>query len=552
MTGNKSRPIVIIGIIAITSFIFGYQWYQSLDGEDHTITRDHKSLAVLPFNSHLELDEGFFVSGITEDIRNQIAQIGDLRVLSRFTINDYQVGGKTPSLIGEELGVAYLLSGEVSRENRKLVVNCRLLNTESQTESWSETFQGEESDVFSIQNNIALRIAAVLQSRVTEEEREKISRRTTISVSAYNIYLQGRALYQEYNADDNELAISYFKEALIQDEDYALALAGLTDAYSQAVKAFGTRGLAYLDSAIVRGQKSVEAQPTLAEGWKALGLAFYFKGEKMKARECYKKSLSLNPNYYPALSNLAAIYGREGNLIEAISMELRSTQLDPVNFISFDNLTRYYDRLGMKNEAEKFANMTLNRLTDETAKTVVSHDIHFFIFNNPAKALELLLEENPDSLSTLSVAGICERIAYYYGQDVANLISLITNRDDYNTRLHIAIPIIASAHLIKDGEPEKAKEQLQEQLEFFLPQQSAGNTDYDLEIVMIYALLDEKEKAVAALEKALNDGYTDIDSIEKNKLLEKYAKDFRQPLMELKKRLKKIEAELNQRVSEEA
>lgn len=544
MTSHKSKPILIIGFIAIISFALGY-WLVSNSGDNKSSNfEDEKSLAVLPFNNKLASDEGFFVSGITEDIRNQIARIGDLRVLSRFTINDYEVGGKTLARIGDELGVSFLLSGDVSRENRKLIVNCRLLNTASQSESWSETFRGDESDVFTIQNNIALRIADIMQSQITDEEKEKISSRSTISVSAYNIYLQGRALYQEYNSADNELAINYFKEALNQDADYALALAGLSDAYSQAVKAFGTRRLTYLDSAIWIGKKSVEVDPNLAEGWKALGLAYSFEGNKEKARACYQKSLALNPNYFPALSNLAGIYGEEGNLAEAISMELRSTQLDPINFISYDNLTNYYNQLAMDIKAKKYAMMTLDRLSDETAKAIVSHDIHYFVFGNATLALEHLEKERPDSLSTLTLAGICARLAYYHEEDISKLIATITNRADYNTQLHTEIPIIEASIMLSQNKIESAQQKLKDQLNFYLGEQQKGNTNYDFEIVLVYALLEEKEKAIDALNTAIESGYTSLDRIEKNKFLKKYQSDFEDSLSKLRKRLSEIKNEL--------
>ena len=155
------------------------------------------------------------------------------------------------------------------------------------------------------------------QRRVSELlGKARIETVPTESMAAYDAYLRGRDFYVRYTRADNQNAIILFKKALEFDPSFALAYAGLGDAYAQGVTKFGFSP-EWLDSAFAAARKSIELNPELAEGYKALGLAYMTNAEETKALEANKKAIEYNPNFAPAISNCGFVNLQLGRLDEA-------------------------------------------------------------------------------------------------------------------------------------------------------------------------------------------------------------------------------------------
>ena len=115
-----------------------------------------KAIAVLPFKNLSGDEDSYFAIGVTEDILTHISKIGDLRVLSRFTLNDYDIEGKSIEQIGDELNVGYLLTGSVRRAGDDLRISCQLVQVNPEEEAWAHNFDRRMEDVFAIQNEVCL------------------------------------------------------------------------------------------------------------------------------------------------------------------------------------------------------------------------------------------------------------------------------------------------------------------------------------------------------------------------------------------------------------
>jgi protein kinase/serine/threonine-protein kinase len=183
-------------------------------------------------------------------------------------------------------------------------------------------------DIFAIQSEVAQKIAASLQATLSPQELRLIRTTPTTNLDAYALYLKGREHYYRYRKEDNEVAIEYFRTAIGLDPNYALAYAGLADAYSQRVQKFDYPKT-WIDSALTASRRAIELDPNLAEGHKALGLAYDAKAWEEKALEAYKTALHLNPNYAAVVTNLANIYQRRGNLDTALSLLNKAVTLAP-------------------------------------------------------------------------------------------------------------------------------------------------------------------------------------------------------------------------------
>ena len=161
--------------------------------------------------------------------------------------------------------------------------------------------------MFAIQSQVAQEIASALRATLSSQEKQRIENKATENIEAYAFYLRGREHYSRYVKEENERAIELFKKAIALDQRYALAYAGLGDAYAQRVSKFEF-SLEWLDSSIAASRTAIALDPNLAEPYKALGVVYVQRGELRAALAQYSRAVALNPSYAPAVANLGSFY----------------------------------------------------------------------------------------------------------------------------------------------------------------------------------------------------------------------------------------------------
>ncbi len=253
-----------------------HQWYSGVQTGESALSESSlpgsKSIAVLPFdNLSPDPENEYFSYGITEDIITQLSKIPDLSVTSRTSSMRYQDSEKSIREIAQELQVASILEGSVRRVGNQVRITAQLIDSKTDEHLWAETYDREFEDIFAIQSDVAKQIASSLKLELSPEDRERIERKPTENLTAYDYYLKGREHYYSYNREENEQAIEFFNEALDVDPDYARAHGGLADAYAQRWLWYGF-GEEWLDSAIEESSKAVALDPDLAETYQAEGL----------------------------------------------------------------------------------------------------------------------------------------------------------------------------------------------------------------------------------------------------------------------------------------
>lgn len=349
-TTSKRLNLYIIGGLVIAVVFLLADRFTNFTGTLPASEKE-RSIAVLPFDNLGDPETAYFAEGMAEDFLTQLSKVADLRVLSRVTLKGYDVTGKTVDEIGEELKVNYLLTGSVRKANDQVRVSCQLVQVNPEEQSWAESFDRQLDDIFRIQSEVAQNISAQLQANLSPEEQQRIVAEPTQNIEAYTLYLKGREAYNKRQIPLFYEAVDLFKQAIAQDPNLALAYAGLADSYGQLVYA-GELSSNYFDSALVAGKKSIEINPELAEGWKAIGLIYSYSGQLELAQENYEKALKFNPNYHPAVANLAGVYGMQGLMYPALEMIGRSLRLDPVNAFSYSQLTQGLFYIGIYDSAE--------------------------------------------------------------------------------------------------------------------------------------------------------------------------------------------------------
>ena len=352
---SKNLNFFIIGGMAFAIVLLVTDRVFNLTGQLNISDDNFKSIAVLPFENMSSAEDAYFTAGITEDILTQISKIGDLKVLSRMTLKEYDATGKTPEEIGAELNVRHLLVGSVRRSGNKLRIGCQLIDTATGTEDWAHTFDRQMEDVFQIQSEVAQELASLLEVQLSPEEEFRIELKPTDNLEAYNIYLQARSFYINSNAEDNELAITLFRRALELDPKFSLAWTGLANCYTKSISNYGIRPFAYFDTARVMAQKALTLDPESSDALESLGYLSFIKGDMNKAIDLVKLAVEKKPNNEQAVNVLGLLYREVGELDKAIGLFTKASKLNPLRiYVHLYNKGISYQYIGEYEKALDF------------------------------------------------------------------------------------------------------------------------------------------------------------------------------------------------------
>ena len=261
-----------------------------------------KSIAVLPFvNMSNDPEQEYFCDGISEEIINALAQLNNLRVIARtsaFTFKNKNVDARE---IGKILDVNTLLGGSVRKSGKHLRITTQLVKVSDGSHLWSNRYDRELEDIFSIQEDIAENVATALQGVLTDKEKEAI-RRPETNVEAYEYYLKGRHLYYQLHL---KRSIVEFEKAIKLDVDYALAYTGLADAHAWLYEWEGG-DKAHLVSAERYSWTALSLAPDLSESHSSRGYVLSLGKRYEEAEREFNEATRLNPNAFDAYY----LYGR--------------------------------------------------------------------------------------------------------------------------------------------------------------------------------------------------------------------------------------------------
>jgi serine/threonine protein kinase/Tfp pilus assembly protein PilF len=268
------------------------------------------SLAVLPLqNLSGDPANEYFSDGMTEEIGTKLSKIEGLRIASSSAAARFKGAQKDPKDMGQELGVQYLLQGSVRKAGEQVRISVQLIDASTGFQTWADDFVGELKDVFSLQDQTALKIAQALNLKLTPHEKNAVERRYTQNPQAYEAYLRGRALVDFIDLPKNlEAARMNYEKALQLDPNYAPALAGLS-----MVEAFYFRNLdpspAHLRQARELAERALAIDPQLAEADVAMANIYGDMFDYVHAAEKSREAATLEPDNAHAWDQLSWALG---------------------------------------------------------------------------------------------------------------------------------------------------------------------------------------------------------------------------------------------------
>lgn len=290
-------------------------------------------LAVMPFeNLSSDPEQHYFSDGITNDLISNLSRYPELGVIASHSVFTYKGRPTGIAAIAEQLGVRYVVEGNVQRARDTVRINVQLVDAHVDRQLWSERFEGNLTDLFGMQEEISRQIAARVVSRVEMAERGRSLRKPPDSLEAYDYLLRGFRVWYLWTPEANREAQEHFGKALALDPNFARA----HSAYSYSLIQAGLGGWTKTPDALLRaGHKHAQIAVALApfdfDAYEQLGLSCLYMREFDRSLDCYGRALSLNPNCPDLLADMADTLAHIGQTADASRMIAQAKRLNPIH-----------------------------------------------------------------------------------------------------------------------------------------------------------------------------------------------------------------------------
>lgn len=380
------------------------------------------NIAVLPFaNLSSDPQQDYFSDGLTEDIITQLSKIRAYKVISRTSVMQYKHSPKSVKEIGKELGVTLILEGSVQRHGDQVRITAQLINAITDEHIWADSYDRPMLDIFSIQREVALAIAAVLNTSLSNKETRELDYIPTTDLLAYDYYLRGKLLLENRNKADVLLARDYFIQAVNRDKTFAVAYSGLADTYLlSSFRGYEDpvmmlwQAKKYIDTAAGLDSFSGETQASLGY--------WYFQSFDWHAAEItYRRSISLNPNQTNVYLWLAILLEAKGEYEEALKIFEMGAEVNPM----WDYLQKNKILLLVNMNKKEEAFSCMKGLVDKSHDSAVKRKRY-----EELSRLHWSYNEKTEAIATARKSGNLPLLKFYTDGDYAALQKMVDDHYD--------------------------------------------------------------------------------------------------------------------------
>jgi eukaryotic-like serine/threonine-protein kinase len=468
-----------------------------------------KSIAVLPFqNLSSDPDNAYFADGIQEEVLTCLAKIADLKVISRTSTQGYQSEPSNLAEIAKQLGVANILEGSVQKAANQVRVNVHLVNVQTGSQLWAETYDRKLSDIFSVESEIAKGIAESLQAKLTGREEQALAVKPTNNPQAYDAYLRGLAFEARGNYSSDALfkAIDFYDLAVRLDPNFALAWARLSGAHALLYVNRVDTTAARRNAAREALKNAQRLQPNTPETLLFTGYYQYWVlHDYGLAKATFGRVSKMLPSNSEVLYALAAIARSEGHWDESVAYWERGLALNPRNTALLTEVAFTYAALRQFPAAEKLYDRALNIFPDELSVMALKASV-YQAEGNLQEAAKSLMEVNAQTNSDAAVRIKLTQLRLERNPEGVRWVQA------RKSRLHVASGIekgskqvgLALAQRVA-GDTAHAKadaEQARNTLES-LKKDQPDNAFVAAALAVAYAMLDEKDSALNEAQRAI-------------------------------------------------
>ncbi len=457
---------IIFSIIIFTFIFFAYFTVS----DKQTNLSNIKSISVLPFKQigGANKDEKLGL-GLADTLISHLSNQDQISILPTTTIANISENDKENLIeLGEKLNVDAILTGTIQRENGFVRINVQLISVRDKVSLWTDKFDAEFSDIFSLQDKVSEQLAQKLSIKLNDSPQFSWNNQYTKNIEAFQQFTLGLSYWNNRTNENLPKAIEHFEKAIAKDDKFAAAYAHLADSYSLV-------GYYHLENimppkdaceqAKIMANKALELNPNLSEAYTALAMVSLYEDKPDDAINLYRKAINIKPDNATAHLRLAWLLTTKDNLDEAINEMRLAQKAEPQSSIINTNLARL---------------LSLNRQTDEA-------------LNYCKKAIEI----DPSQLITKVILAEIYEQKGLFDKSIKELKSVPENTPEEKTA-----KILLSRVYAKKGEKTEARKILKD-----LAKSEDSEESPSYEVATVYAHLGEKDEAVNKLKKAKEDSW---------------------------------------------
>jgi TolB-like protein len=322
----------------------------------------HSSIAVLPFtNLSGDASKEYFSDGMSEELLNLLARVPGLQVAARTSAFAYKGRNVDIREVGKELGVETVLEGSVRQQGQQVRITAQLIDTQSGFHLWSETYDRKLEDIFAVQDEIARAIVGRLRIQLAPEEQKLAQRERapTQNVEAYQLYLQGRAIWKRRGEENLRHAIDLYQSALGKDPAFARANAALASAYVVLPGYTEEQGdeEKFFQLAQNAARMALAVDPNIGEAHAVMAQINASRGDLLDAESGFFFAISLEPNEATPHQWYSILLRNVGRLGASLTQAKRAQELDPTSPIIAVNLAEAYLVRGDDDQALRYSKL---------------------------------------------------------------------------------------------------------------------------------------------------------------------------------------------------
>lgn len=309
------------------------------------------ALAVLPFdNLSSDPETDYFSDGLTDELIARLSMVNEIELVSRWASMQYKGRRQDIRAIGAELGARYIVGGSVRRFQDSVRITVQLVDVATNRQVWGNTYKGKLDEIFDIQEQVAQQIVEALKLKLSFSEKVSLTKRQTVNVQAYDLYLRGQDYLYRLTKRSVEYAIQLFEKAIELDPRYAAAYAGCSSAYGQMYQWF-SREEKYRVKAQELSFKALMYDSNLPEAYAAMGLSYFIWGKFDEAAASSRKAIELDPDDFIAYWTLGRIHFSSGEHEQALAQFQRVIEIKPGFYAAYADLSQTYECLKRPDES---------------------------------------------------------------------------------------------------------------------------------------------------------------------------------------------------------
>jgi TolB-like protein/Tfp pilus assembly protein PilF len=323
---------LLLAAAAVAALLLPFKPGDGASGFRPTVDPAKPVVAVLPFtNLSGDPSQDYFSDGMTEDLITDLSKISGLFVIAGNSSFAYRNQAMDAKRIGRELETRYIVEGSVRRSGSRVRINAQLIDTTSGMQLWADRYDRELSDLFELQDEVRRKIVAALEVKLSPGENQRLARKATGNVEAYDFWARGREIQSHMTANENVEARRMFLRAIAIDPQFARAYAGIANTYSVEVELdwITTSVEEAISNSLTYGQRAVALDESLPEARWALARAYAWHRQPERALAEIEQAVTLNPNYADGQAFYALLLAYDGRASEGLGHIEQAMRINP-------------------------------------------------------------------------------------------------------------------------------------------------------------------------------------------------------------------------------